>query len=228
MSHNQAKERDADFSKLDEVQEEAAELLRASDADADSGAEDGAQSEQSAEAGESADQEVAVSGEELQKLRAEVIENRDKYLRALAETENVRKRALKERSELLKYQGDRIFIDILEVVDNLERALSDKEASLEKLREGVSLIQKLLVDTLTRWEVRGESSVDKPFDPKLHRALSQVPVADKPAGTVIAEMKKPYFYKDKVLRVGEVIVSTEVARPANESPENDGEDQVEK
>jgi molecular chaperone GrpE len=156
---------------------------------------------------------------EIEALRAELAEMKDKYLRTLADLENNRKRHVKERSELLKYQGDKILHDILEVADNLERALAEAEKDPNSLKDGVPLIYKLLMDTLAKWEVKPESGVGKPFDPAKYRALSRIAVDDAIPGTIISEMRKTYFYKDKLLRAGEVIVAGERPKETEEASE---------
>lgn len=145
----------------------------------------------------------------VDKYKAESAENHDKYLRALAEFENYKKRALKERGDLLKYQGEKILSDMLDVGDNLDFAIQYADADPEKLRDGVKLIHKIFMDVLARWEVRPVSGMGKQFDPITYNAISRVPAADAAPGTIVGELKKAYFYKDKLLRVGEVVVATE-------------------
>jgi molecular chaperone GrpE len=144
---------------------------------------------------------------DLAAARSEASDFKDKYLRSLAEFENYKKRALKERSDLIKYQGEKIFSDILEVVDNLELALNYGGADAAKVREGLELIHKRFLEILGRWDVRGQSAIGKDFDPNMHNAISRVMVDDAKPGTVINELKKTYFYKDKLLRFGEVVVA---------------------
>jgi len=146
---------------------------------------------------------------EIAALRAEVADHKDKYLRALADFENYKKRALKERSELIKYQGERIIEDFLEVLDALELGLAHGESDPAKVLEGLKLIHKLFLDTLGRWEVRPDPAMGKDFDPVKHKAISRMVVPNAKVGTVVGELKKPYFYKDKLLRPGEVVVATE-------------------
>jgi len=190
-------ERDGDFSKLEEGGNGAAP-----EGDAPSGS--------------------AGSGEvdELAALRAEVADHKDKYLRALADFENYKKRALKERSELIKYQGERIIGDFLEILDTLELALTHGESDPGKVQEGIKLIQKMFVDTLGRWEVRADTAMGAEFDPVKHKAISRLVVPNAKAGTVVGELKKPYFYKDKLLRPGEVVVA---AAPPEEAGAEGGE-----
>jgi molecular chaperone GrpE len=127
----------------------------------------------------------------------------------MADFENFKKRALKEQSELLKYQGERVIVDLLEVLDNLDLALNHSSADAEKLKTGLEMIQKMFVERLGKWDVRGESGVGSLFDPQRHSAISRVPGADAKPGTIVGELKKAYFYKDKLIRPGEVVVAAE-------------------
>lgn len=142
-------------------------------------------------------------------LEQELAEMKDRYLRLMADFENFKKRALKEQSELLKYQGERLVVDLLEVLDNLELALAHSSAEYDKLKQGLEMVHKMFVERLGRWEIRGESSVGREFDPHRHAAISRVPGNSVKPGTVVGELKKPYFYKDKLIRVGEVVVAAE-------------------
>ena len=145
---------------------------------------------------------------QLDELKIEAAENKDKYLRALADFENYKKRALKERSELIKYEGSKILTDLLDVLDNLELALEHADSDPEKLADGVKMIHKMFVDALAKWEVRAKSGLDKDFDPNTQNAISKIPAQDaKQAGKVINEFKKTYFYKDRLIRAGEVVVA---------------------
>lgn len=183
---NGSESRDADFSQLDEEIDPAGKGK----------AEDGASAE------------APGLSKELEKAKAEAAENHDKYLRALAEFENYKKRALKERSDLLKYQGDRIFTELLEVIDNFERALQHSDADAAKFKEGVQLIHRGFLNVLEKWQVRAQSAVGAVFDPSKHAAISKIPAAPGTVpGTIVDELKKAYFYKDKLLRPAEVVVA---------------------
>ena len=141
-----------------------------------------------------------------QSLEAELADAKDRYLRLAADFENFKRRALKEQSELLKYQGEKIVVDMLEVLDNLELALSHSSASQDSLKTGLEMVHKLFVEKLGKWQIRGDSSVGTKFDPQKHAAISRVPGAE--SGVIVGELKKPYYYKDKLIRCGEVIVAT--------------------
>ena len=162
------------------------------------------------------------AAEEAPSLEAQLADSKDRYLRLLAEFDNYKKRVLKERSELLKYQGENIVFDLLEVLDNLERAQQHLEADVDKLREGFELIYRRFVDILQKWDIRGESAKGQPFDPQLQQAISTVAVAGVEPNTVFEEFKKAYFYKDKLLRPAQVIVATALEQPAED---NGGDDE---
>lgn len=134
-------------------------------------------------------------------------EMEQKYLRALADFENFKKRSLKERSDLLKYQGEKVFIDLLGVVDNFDRALENAQAEPAQLREGVELIHRMFDQVLAKWDVKSEAAVGTPFDPNKHEAISQMPSEEHPPGTVVNELEKAFYYKDKLIRPAKVVVS---------------------
>jgi molecular chaperone GrpE len=184
-------DRDADFSELNK------------------GSDNGVTDDQLSDhgTGGSGGAETVAGQDEVQKLRAELLESNDKYLRALADFENYKKRALKERSELLKYQGERILVDLLEVLDNLELAVKHSAADPAKLRQGVELIQKLFIDALGKWEVRSVAGVGLDFDPTRFEAVSRVKSDDAKPGTIVSELRRAYMYKDKLLRVGQVVLA---------------------
>lgn len=145
-------------------------------------------------------------GDVQEGLEAQLADAKDRYLRLAADFENFKRRALKEQSELLKYQGEKIVVDMLEVLDNLELALGHSSASQDSLKTGLEMVLKLFVEKLGKWQIRGESSVGAKFDPQKHAAISRVPGAE--SGLIVGELKKPYYYKDKLIRCGEVIVAT--------------------
>ena len=156
---------------------------------------------------EGVDGDAAASSSEV--LAKELADTKDRYIRLLADFENFKRRALKEQSELLKYQGERLVVDLLEVIDNLELALAHSSAEHDKLKAGLDMVYKMFVERLAKWEIKGESSVGSDFDPHRHSAISKVPGGDARPGTIVGELKKPYFYKDKLIRVGEVVVAAE-------------------
>ncbi len=149
----------------------------------------------------------AKGGSREERLAHELAEAKDRHLRLMADFENFKKRALKEQSELLKYQGERLVVDLLEVLDNLELALAHSSAEYQNLKTGLEMTHKLFVEKLGRWEIRGETGTGKEFDPQKHQAISRVASPEATPGTIVGELKKAYFYKDKLIRPGEVVVA---------------------
>ena len=179
--------------------------------DADFSAEDGAAMADGGSSDCGSSESSALLAElqgQVDKLKLESVENHEKYLRALADFENFKKRAIKERSELVKYQGERIFQDMLEIIDNFERAISTQGGTSEQFRTGIELIHKQFTDLLGKYEVRSESALGKDFDPVRHEALGQVALDDTKPGVIVNELRKAYLYKDKLLRPGGVIVAS--------------------
>lgn len=146
---------------------------------------------------------------EVDALKAEVADYKNRYLRLMADFDNYKKRSLKEQSDLLRYQGEKVIVDLLEVLDNLELALSHSSAEFDKLKTGLEMVHKLFVERLAKWEVKAEPGIGNAFDPQKHNAISRVPGADAKPGTIVGELKKAYFYKDRLIRFGEVVVATE-------------------
>ena len=150
----------------------------------------------------------SINAEELSRLRSEAKDNYDRYIRSVAELENYKKRAIKERSDLIKYAGENLARDIVDVLDDIERAVTaETKGSLEDFLKGVSMIRDRFVSILDSHSIKAESGLGKAFDPVHQQALASVPTADHEPGLVIQEFKKAYYFKDKLLRHGQVVVS---------------------
>jgi len=153
--------------------------------------------------------------EKLAAAEDEIAGLRDKMLRTAAEFDNYKKRMERDRLSALKYASESVLREILPVVDNLERALAqgvvagvDAQTNLASLLEGVQLTLKSLLAALEKFEVKPMNSIGKPFDPKIHEALVMEASDEVPASHVLSEFEKGYFYKDRLLRVAKVIVSS--------------------
>jgi len=153
--------------------------------------------------------------QELADAQKEIADLRDRMLRAAAENENFKKRMERERQASMKYAGEVIFREMLPVVDNLERAVSQgvtegtsAEQNLAALLEGVQLTLKSVITTLEKFEVKPIESVGKPFDPQHQEALTMAESDTVPASHVVTEFEKGYYYKDRLLRAAKVVVSS--------------------
>ncbi|GAB4332250.1 MAG: nucleotide exchange factor GrpE [Flammeovirgaceae bacterium] len=147
---------------------------------------------------------------ELKKLQDELAEQKDKYLRLLADFENARRRQAKERLELLKTAAEDLMKAVLPIIDDFERAqkhLESDNATLEVAKEGVTLIHNKLLKTLQSKGLKEMSDVKgSPFNPDLHEAISQVPAPSEDLkGKVIDVLDKGYYLEDKVIRFAKVI-----------------------
>ena len=166
------------------------------------------QTEEGAEATTVVDEVVKLQ-ELLAAKDAECRENWDKFLRERADMENYRKRANREKEELLNYGTKSILEEILPVVDNLGRALThvgdDNESAIV---EGIRMTHSMLISTLKKFGVTPIESAGATFDPAFHQAMSQIPTDEYPANTVVNELQKGYMLKERLLRPAMVTVST--------------------
>ena len=156
---------------------------------------------------------AAAEAEPMEALRAERDEMRDRFMRALAEAENVRKRADRDRREAEAYGGARLARDLLPVFDNLERALhaatEEQRATAGAVIEGVELTLRSLEDTLARHGVESIApQVGDRFDPQRHEAMFEAPVPGTKAGEVIQVMTRGFLLHDRLLRPAQVGVSS--------------------
>ncbi len=141
-------------------------------------------------------------GEELAKAKKD-------YLYLLAEFDNYRRNAVKERSDLLKFGSERFVREFLNVYDNFERALETEvtEENFTSFRDGIGLIQAEMKSLLLRFAVEEVDSIGKPFDPSKHEALGSEPNAELPAGHIARVFKKAYKMHDKLIRPAQVTVT---------------------
>jgi molecular chaperone GrpE len=147
--------------------------------------------------------------ERIAALEAERNETKDRMLRVAAEFENWKKRARITQTEAEAAARERVLKDVLDVADNLERAVdAGAGADGATVLKGVTLVLRLLQQKLERHEVRPFDSKGQPFDPRLHEAISRVESADVPSGAVAVELQKGYRIGEKLLRPAMVSVST--------------------
>lgn len=157
-------------------------------------------------------EEAAEQTSEEPSLEEQLDKAKQDYLYLAADFENYKKNAIKERSELVKFGNERLLRELLEVVDNFERAIeADKQedSSLESLKSGVQMIFEELNHLLQRFGVKEVDSKGKPFDPNLHEALSSEPSTDIPPGHITQVFKKAYKFNDRLLRPAQVVVAVE-------------------
>jgi molecular chaperone GrpE len=156
--------------------------------------------------GSSAASELSGTDAEIQKLKAERDEWRDRFARAQAEFDNARKRAAKEQQDFRDFALADTIKPVLPVIDSFERALQAKPESGE-FRTGVELIYKQLQDVLSKLGVQPIVAKGQPFDPRIHEAIEMVETSDVPDHEVLDEWQRGYKYKDRLLRPAMVRVA---------------------
>ncbi len=150
--------------------------------------------------------EPELSAEE--KLKDQLVQANDKYLRLYAEFDNFRRRTAKERQELLQSGGKDVLAALLPVLDDFERALKAMETATDiiPVKEGVALIQNKLKHILTGKGVKEMETKGQVFDADIHEAITNIPAGDELKGKVVDELEKGYYLNDKVLRFAKVVV----------------------
>ncbi|MEM6512461.1 MAG: nucleotide exchange factor GrpE [Pseudomonadota bacterium] len=168
------------------------------------------QAEDTAELVDEQAEDIASDSDEIEALKAKADENWDRYVRAAAELENVRKRAARDVENARKYALENFAREILTVVDSFEMGLAAVEQSdADSLREGSEATLKQLLQSLERSQVVAVNPEGEPFDPELHEAISMQPSADLEPGSVLAVVQKGYTLNGRLLRAARVVVSTE-------------------
>ena len=147
--------------------------------------------------------ESSSCAEELEKQKKALSDLNDQFLRLAADFENFKKRTARERESVVALANERFAVDLLEVLDNFERALREDDLHL---REGVMQIRQLLAEQLGRHGITPIESLKKPFNPAEHEAIAHIP-SDETEGTVIDEISRGYRMNEKVIRYAKVAVS---------------------
>jgi molecular chaperone GrpE len=183
----------------------------------------------SADAGEDQEQTGAVDPEVVEpeesvedRLAREAEQWQDKYLRLMADFENYKKRAAKEKANLIQYGNETLLKDLLPVIDNMERVLaySLQEGDWKDFQRGVELVVTEIHKTLSKHGVHALQVLGVDFDPNLHEAMQRLETDQAPPDTVVEEFQKGYLFRDRLLRPSLVAV-------AASSPETKGMDEEE-
>lgn len=177
-----------------------------------------AESEESAPPEEDEDPE-----ETIERLREEKEQFREKYLRKVADVENLRKRKEEELREQRKYAHRDLLEDLLEVQDNFERALKSMEFENEDVREGNEMIHRQLEELLERYDVEPMRAEGEPFDPHRHEGMMQEEREGLDQPEVLEVFKEGYVYHDRVLRPARVKVGMPPSEDAGEAGEPEEE-----
>lgn len=150
---------------------------------------------------------------ETAQLKTQLAEEKNKYLRLLAEFENMRKRQERERADMIKYAHEEVIIECLKIYDDLERSLNAfkaNEAVDKNLVKGLQMVFENMRELMNTYDVKPIESVDKPFDPNRHEALMQVETKDVADGQIIEEFQKGYTLAGRVVRTAKVKVAKNI------------------
>ncbi len=146
---------------------------------------------------------------ELEKLRSELEEMKDKYLRKVAEFENVKRRHAKERLELIQTAGKEVITDLLDVLDDCDRAQKQLEISDDpkEIKEGVMLVFNKLRSILQAKGLKPMETKNQEFNPDLHEAITEIPApTPELKNKIVDEVMKGYYLNDKIIRYAKVVV----------------------
>lgn len=149
-----------------------------------------------------------VEESEVDNLKEQLAEMNDRYLRLVAEFDNFRRRNAKERIEMIQTAGRDVITDLLDVLDDSERAQKqlDTTEDVKQIKEGVQLVFTKLRNTLSGKGLKPMEVVGKEFNPDLHEAVTEVIAGDDMKGRVVAEIQKGYYLNDKIIRFAKVVV----------------------
>lgn len=158
---------------------------------------------------ENGQQEQAGTQDELSVLKAELEEQKQKFIRLYADFDNFKRRSSKERIEMMQTAGRDVIQSLLEVLDDSDRAEKqlNKSQDVDQIREGIMLVFNKLRNTLQAKGLKEMKSIGEVFDTDLHEAITEIPVPDENMkGKVVDEVEKGYLLNDKIIRFAKVVV----------------------
>ena len=141
----------------------------------------------------------------------ELLKQKDTFLREKAELDNFKKRLTKEKEDFVQFANERLLKEVIQIEDNMERAMTASNATLESLQEGVEMIQKQFATFLKNQKVKPIEALGKPFDPNLHEVLNQQESEEHEENTVIQEYSKGYTLNGRILRSAKVVIAKKPA-----------------
>ena len=189
---------------------EAANNEKAGEDENNSNAEANEVNEEQKEDLENTEDEISILKKRIEELENEVSDMKDKYMRAMAEAENIRKRTAKEKADGIKRANKGLLLSLINFMDNFERALksfdNDETIKGSEYYKGVELIHKQFIDFLTDNGVSEIEALGEEFDPNLHEALTMIEVPDIDKEQVVEVYAKGYKLNDELLRTAKVVV----------------------
>jgi molecular chaperone GrpE len=157
---------------------------------------------------------VSITDLELETLKKDCNDYKDKYLRLLAEMENTRKRLQKERQELIQYALQNVIVDFLNPIDHMENALNYTDQMPDQVKHwaiGFKMILEQFKDVLVGQGVQSFKSLGTEFNPHSHEAVEMIETDEQPSGTVVEESIKGYKMGDKIIRPARVKVAKPIS-----------------
>jgi molecular chaperone GrpE len=158
--------------------------------------------------------------QQLEKKDQELAEQKGDFLREKADLENFRKRLVKDKEDAVQFANQRLLKELIQVNDNLDRALDASNTSLETFKEGVEMIQKQFATFLKNQKVEAIEALGKPFDPNLHEVMTQQESADHDENTVIQEYSKGYTLNGRILQSAKVVIAKKPAKKKKKAEES--------
>ena len=174
-------------------------------------------------AAEDQHQEIEDLRKQLEEKEKEAAAHYDKYVRSVAEFDNYKKRASRDKADAIKYGNENIIKDILPFMDSLDRALEHDTGDIQAFKDGVALIQEQLLCCLKKYGVEKIDAAGKDFDPNFHEALMQVASDEHENNKIVSEMEKGYLLNGRLLRPSRVCV----CKKANIAEKNNTNDEFE-
>ena len=159
---------------------------------------------------------VKILEKDLLDAKNALTEQKDKFVRLQAETDNFRKRLSREKEEFSQYANERLFKELLPIFDNFERALEDPSNDIKSLKEGLEMILKQFSSFLEKERVEPIEAIGEKFDPMIHEVLTSEESSEHEENTIISQFVKGYTINNRVIRPSQVVISK---KPSLESEE---------
>ena len=150
---------------------------------------------------------IKILEKDLLDAKNELTEQKDKFVRLQAETDNFRKRLSREKEEFSQYANERLFKELLPIFDNFERALEDPSSDIKSFKEGLEMILKQFSSFLEKEKVEPIEAIGKKFDPMIHEVLTSEESSENEENTIISQFVKGYTINNRVIRPSQVVIS---------------------
>lgn len=161
----------------------------------------------------STEAEVVTDTETTVEPKKDEVDWKSKYYYLAADMENARKRAEREKENLLKYGSEKVLSDLIDVVDNFERTIEmlrvDTDTKMQNVVVGLDMVRKQFLDSLSKHGVTQIESLGKAFDPNFHEAVGQEYVEGKQPNEIVKEFQKGYVLNGRLIRAAKVVVASD-------------------